>query len=136
MSEHYNRNYSKEEVEVILQKIKDCINANRYIISLNENRNENIQFINEYRLNTDKQKKILLSIQVADFCYSLCNTNPGYEHEILYVFCPQINLFNILGEEEFVDIYTKFNIIEYGDKKRLVTISFHKRNKPTTYLFR
>lgn len=108
-----------------------CIN-----IAINENRRENIQFINEYRLSTKKQKEILLSIKVTDFCHSLNNTNPGYEHEVLYVFCPQRPLFNAFGEEEFVDIYTKFNIIEYGDKKRLVTISFHKRNKPITYLFR
>lgn len=137
MSEHYNQNYTREEVEVILNKIKDCINDNQYIISQNQNRAENVQFINEYRLDEKKRKEILLSIEVDDFCHSLNNTNPGYEHEVLYVFCPQRNLFDIFGEEEFVDIYTKFNIIEYKiDKKRVVTISFHKRNKPIDYLFR
>lgn len=137
MSEHYNQNYTREEVEVILNKIKDCINDNQYIISQNQNRAENVQFINEYRLDEKKRKEILLSIEVDDFCHSLNNANPGYEHEVLYVFCPQRNLFDIFGEEEFVDIYTKFNIIEYKiDKKRVVTISFHKRNKPIAYLFR
>ena len=137
VSEHYNQNYTREEVEVILNKIKDCINDNQYIISQNQNRAENVQFINEYRLDEKKRKEILLSIEVDDFCHSLNNTNPGYEHEVLYVFCPQRNLFDIFGEEEFVDIYTKFNIIEYKiDKKRVVTISFHKRNKPIAYLFR
>ena len=137
MSEHYNQNYTREEVQVILNKIKDCINDNQYIISQNQNRAENVQFINEYRLDEKKRKEILLSIEVDDFCHSLNNTNPGYEHEVLYVFCPQRNLFDIFGEEEFVDIYTKFNIIEYKiDKKRVFTISFHKRNKPIAYLFR
>lgn len=137
MSEHYNQNYTREEVQDILNKIKDCINDNQYIISQNQNRAENVQFINEYRLYEKKRKEILLSIEVDDFCHSLNNTNPGYEHEVLYVFCPQRNLFDIFGEEEFVDIYTKFNIIEYKiDKKRVVTISFHKRNKPIAYLFR
>lgn len=137
MSEHYNQNYTREEVQVILNKIKDCINDNQYIISQNQNRAENVQFINEYRLDEKKRKEILLSIEVDDFCHSLNNTNPGYEHEVLYVFCPQRNLFDIFGEEEFVDIYTKFNIIEYKiDKKRVVIISFHKRNKPIDYLFR
>lgn len=137
VSEHYNQNYTREEVQVILNKIKDCINDNQYIISQNQNRAENVQFINEYRLDDKKKKEILLSIEVDDFCHSLNNTNPGYEHEVLYVFCPQRNLFDIFGEEEFVDIYTKFNIIEYKiDKKRVVTISFHKRNKPIDYLFR
>ena len=137
MSEHYNQNYTREEVQIILNKIKDCINDNQYIISQNQNRAENVQFITEYRLDEKKRKEILLSIEVDDFCHSLNNTNPGYEHEVLYVFCPQRNLFDIFGEEEFVDIYTKFNIIEYKiDKKRVVTISFHKRNKPIAYLFR
>ncbi|WP_294156190.1 hypothetical protein [uncultured Clostridium sp.] len=136
MSEHYNQNYTREEVQDILNKIKDCINDNQYIISQNQNRAENVQFINEYRLDEKKRKEILLSIEVDDFCHSLNNINPGYEHEVLYVFCPQRNLFDIFGEEEFVDIYTKFNIIEYKiDKKRVVTISFHKRNKPIDYLF-
>lgn len=135
--EHYNQNYTREEVEVILNKIKDCINDNQYIISQNQNRSENVQFINEYRLDEKKRKEILLSIEVDDFCHSLNNINPGYEYEVLYVFCPQRNLFDIFGEEEFVDIYTKFNIIEYKiDKKRVVTISFHKRNKPIDYMFR
>ena len=107
MSEHYNQNYTKEEVDVILRKIKDCVNDNRYTISQNENRKENIQLINDYRLDSKKQKDILLSIAVTNFCHSLNNTNPGFEHEILYVFCPQRALFNVLGEEEFVDIYTK-----------------------------
>lgn len=136
MSEHYNQDYTKEEVEVILQRIKNCVNDNFYIISQNENRKENIQLINDYRLSTKKQKEILLSIEVKDFCHSLKSTNPGYEYEVLYVFCPQRTLFNVFGEEEFVDIYTKFNIIEYGHKKMVITISFHKRNKPISYLFR
>lgn len=90
----------------------------------------------EYRLSAKKQKEILLSIEVTYFCHSLNNINPGYEYEVLYVFCPQRTLFNALGGKEFVDIYTKFNIIEYGDNKRVITISFHKRNKPISYLFR
>ena len=65
MSEHYNLNYTKEEIDVILQKIKDCVNDNHYIISQNENRKENIQLINDYRLNTKKQMDILLSIAVV-----------------------------------------------------------------------
>lgn len=44
MSEHYNQNYTKEEVDVILKKIKDCVNDNRYMISKNENRKDNMQF--------------------------------------------------------------------------------------------
>lgn len=83
MAEHYNQNYTKEEVDIILQKIKDCVNNNAYTFSLNENRQENIQFINDFRLDTSKQKNILLGIQILDFCHSLNNINPGFEHEVL-----------------------------------------------------
>jgi hypothetical protein len=136
MAEHYNQNYTQVEVDAILQKIKDCVNDNHYKISQNENRQENIQLINEYRLDSKKRKNILLSIEVIDFCHSLNNINPGFEHEILYVFCPRRTLFNVFGDEEFVDIYTKFNIIEHDDKRTVIAVSFHKRNKPIDYLFR
>ena len=41
MNENYNTDYSKEEIELILKKIKDCIRINNFTISLNENREEN-----------------------------------------------------------------------------------------------
>ncbi|MGH4121253.1 hypothetical protein [Clostridium sp.] len=136
MSEHYNQDYTKEECNVILLKIKECVNNNKFTVEQNNNRNENIHFIQDYNINHSKQKAILLSIQTTDFCHSLKNTNIGYEYEILYVFCPQRTLFDVFGEEELVDIYIKFNIIEYVKNKRVVTISFHKRNKPIDYIFR
>ena len=136
MIKHYNQKYTKEEIDAIFKIIKNCIKNNNYTIEVNKNRQENIQFIREYNLNDTKRKTILLSIETTDFCHSLQNTNIGYEYETLYVFCCERVFFNIYGEEEFVDIYIKFNIIEYGDNKRVVTISFHKRNKPIVYLFR
>lgn len=136
MAEHYNQDYTQEEIDIILGKIKECVENNKYTISLNENRQENIQFIQDYNLDKSKQKEILLSIEVSDFCHSLNNINPGFEHEILYVFCPQRTLFDVFGEAEFVDIYTKFNIIEYNANKHVIAVSFHKRNKPISYCFR
>lgn len=136
MNQHYNQQYKKEEIDGILHIIQDCVRCNKYTIARNENRKENIEFINNYNLSSTKQKDILLKIVSEDFCHSLQNTNIGFEHEILYVFCPQVVLFNIDSVEELVDIYTKFNIIDYGLDKRVVTISFHKRNKSLDYLFR
>lgn len=136
MFEHYNQKYTIEEIDDILNVIKNCIKNNNYTIEVNKNRQENIKFIQEYNLNYNKRKKILLNIKTTDFCHSLQNTNIGYEYETLYVFCCQSVVFNIYGEEEFVDIYIKFNIVEYGDNKKVITISFHKRNKPIKYLFR
>lgn len=136
MNSHYNRNYTREEINSVLAKIKSCVEKNRYTISLNENRQENINFINEYNLRSDKQKSILMQIKTEDFCHSLQNTKIGYEYEVLYVFVPQVQLFNSDGEEETVDVYTKFNVIDLPSGSRTVVISFHKRNKPIDYLFR
>ncbi len=77
-----------------------------------------------------------MKISPEDFCHTLQNTNLGFENEVLYVFCQQVMLFNFEGNEEIVDIYSKFNIIDLDGGKRVVVISFHKRNKPVDYLFR
>ena len=136
MNSYYNQNYSREEIEDILEKIKSCVSIGKYSISLNDKRQENIDFINEYNIRSDKQKSILMQIEVEDFCHSLKNTNIGYEYEVLYVFVPQVLLFNADGEEEKIDVYTKFNLIDLPSGSRTVVISFHKRNKPIDYLFR
>lgn len=136
MNSHYNQNYTKEVIDVILEKIKNCVGNNKYTIALNENRQENIDFINEYNIRSNKQKSILLQLRTEDFCHTLQNTKIGYEYEVLYVFVPQIKLFNADGEEEMVDVYTKFNIIDMPSGSKTVVISFHKRNKPIDYLFR
>lgn len=136
MSQHYNQKYTKEEVAAILQRIKECVRSGRYTIAKNENRQENLELIREYNLTSEKQRQILLQIETEDFCYSLQNTNIGYEYETLYVFCPQVMLFNLDSEEKLVDIYTKFNIIDMERGNRVVVISFHERHKPIDYLFR
>ena len=136
MNQHYNQNYTREQIDVILAMVQDCVREGRFIISKNEIRQENMDFINEYNLNSRRQREILLKIKTEDFCHSLQNTKTGFEHEVLYVFCPQVMLFNFDGIEELVDIYTKFNLIDSESRKRVVVISFHKRNKPIDYLFR
>ena len=67
MNPHYNQNYTREEIDAILAKIKVCIESGRYIISQNEKRQENIDFINEYNIRSDKQKSILMKIETDDF---------------------------------------------------------------------
>ena len=136
MNQYYNQNYTREQKDAILDKIKDCVVNNKYTIALNENRQENVDFINEYNIRSDKQKSILLQLRTEDFCHILQNTKIGFEYEVLYVFVPQVQLFNADGEEETVDIYTKFNVIDMSNGSRTVVISFHKLNKPIDYLFR
>lgn len=136
MNPYYNQNYTREEIAAVLARIKSCVGKNKYVISQNENRQENIAFINEYNLRTNKQKSILMKIQTEDFCHTLQNTKTGYEYEVLYVFVPQIELINADDEKETVAVYTKFNVIDLPSGSMAVVVSFHKRNKPIDYLFR
>lgn len=133
---NYNQNYTREQIESVLAEIKQCIENKNFQICMNENRQENIDFINEYNIYPKKRNEILMNLSVDDFCHTLKNTKIGYEHEILYVFVPQVELFNASGEQENVDIYTKFNVISRPNGNTTVVISFHKRNKPIDYLFR
>jgi hypothetical protein len=136
MNPHYNQSYTREQIIAVLQIIHDCVRKSHFIISKNEHRQENINFINEYNLTSKRQKEILLKIKPDDFCHTLQNKKFKFEHEVLYVFCPQVLLFNFEGVAETVAVYTKFNIIDLNEGKRVVVISFHKRNKPIDYLFR
>lgn len=135
MDQHYNQNYTKKEIDEILSIIKECVKNEEYTISLNSNRQDNINFINEYNIRSDKQKSILMKIEANDFCHSLKNLNPRYSDEILYVFVPKEKLFNAGGHEDSVRIYTKFNIIKTNNSKKTVIVSFHKANKQVEYLF-
>lgn len=136
MDLYYNQNHSRDQIGAVLAKIKSCVTSNHYTVALNENRKENNDFVNEYNIRSDKLKSILLQLLAEDFCHTLRNTKTGFEHEILYVFAPQVKLYNPDDEEEIVDVYIKFNLLDLPSGSRVVVISFHKRNKATNYLFR
>lgn len=53
---------TKEEVIEILEKVKACVHKGLFRISLNPNRIENEAFIDEYSLNTNKQKNMILAL--------------------------------------------------------------------------
>jgi len=136
MNPNYNCNYTMKQISAILDKIKSCVRNNNFTISQNEHRQDNIDFINEYNVRSERQSSILLQIQPEDFCHSLQNIKLGFEHETLYVFVPQVQLFDASGEEKTVDVYTKFNVIDMPNGCHTVVISFHKRKKSIAYLFR
>lgn len=66
MNPHYNQNYTRDAINRLLAKIKESVEKGRYTISLNENRQENIAFINEYNIRSEKQRAILLQIQAEE----------------------------------------------------------------------
>ena len=136
MNLHYNQSYSREEIANMLQLVYECVECGMYSISRNVNRQENIDFINEYNIRSEKIESILNNLTVDDFCHTLQNTKAGYEDETLYVFVPQVELFEADGVAIKVDIYIKTNIMNTSKGNRMVVISFHKRNKPIQYAFR
>jgi hypothetical protein len=85
-------NYKREEVATVLETIQICVVEDKFILSANINRVENLEFTDKYNLTVAKIKEIISKIEVEDFCYGLQNEHVGYEHEILYVFCPQVEL--------------------------------------------
>jgi len=136
MNQHYNQNYTKNQISQVLTKIHRLVRNGKYIIAKNKNRTENNNLIHKYNLTTKKQQSIIMQIKPVDFCHTVRNTNSGFEHEILYVFCPKITVFNLNDEKEQVDLYTKFNLIDSNHGSLVIVVSFHERKKPVNYLFR
>ena len=142
MSEpNHRQDHTKEEIAAYLREVHSCVCDGHFTISRGEKREKNDTFINKYGLTSAEQKDILLGIDAEDFCYSTQNIKRGYEHETLYVFGPNVKLFDSeVGDDIIVEVYTKFNLIERSIKpipvKMTVVISLHESEAPLTYPFR
>ncbi|MCK5154835.1 MAG: hypothetical protein KAQ69_00285 [Spirochaetales bacterium] len=125
-----------EQIKEYVGKLRNLVIEGKYSISQNNRRRENLNFIEDYKINSDKERKILMNIEYDDFCYAVDNQNSKFAHEVLYVFNKEYVLDN-WGELESIDIYIKTNMTQTrkGDDI-VIVISFHKRNKPISYLFR
>jgi hypothetical protein len=128
--------FTEQEIMDYLVKFKEVVEAGKYTISVNENRNENKQFIEDYNIDTEKERGILLSLDYLDFCYAVDNSKPQYAHEKLYVFCVSRELASF-GDQEIVEIYIKTNLMKTRKGNDFaVVISLHKLNKKISYLFK
>ena len=130
------KDYREEQIMNLIESIKDCVRENRYTISLEDNKLENIQFIQENNINEKKLINILFDLDYKDFCYGLQNLKEGMEQNNLYIFCKQRELYNIIGKKELIDIYLKFSMICNESEEYRMLVSMHKRNKPITYVFK
>lgn len=123
-----------EDIEKYLEEVKTAINAGRYRVEMNNNRQDNQDLYIEYIINEEKRKQILLSLEASDFSEIRHNTHKGYEHELLYVFGKDVNLLRRFSPgEEQVSLYIKFNKLE---SKYVIVISFHKQRHPIKYMFK
>jgi hypothetical protein len=87
-------NFTPEQIKAYLTTFKKLVLEDKYTIAKNENRNENTEFMENYKIDTKKEKEILLSLEFDDFCYAVDNKKPKYAHEQLYVFCKTRDLDN------------------------------------------
>lgn len=128
--------FNPKDIKEYLKELKRLVLKDKYTISINKKRKENKQFIEDYKIDSRKQKEILLNLEYDDFCYAVNNSNSKFSHEVLYIFNKEYEL-DKWNELVSVDIYIKTNKIQLrsgGDY--MIVVSFHKRNKPISYLFK
>lgn len=123
----------ESEINDYLGEAKKLILDGKFRIALNSNRLTNLSLFDEYLLNEESVKSILLNLTVYDFCEKVQNKHANFNHEWLYIFGKEINLMKRFEEKsEMVPLYIKFNKIE---DKFLIVVSFHKQKHPLVYYF-
>lgn len=123
----------ESEINDYLGEAKKLILDGKFRIALNLNRLTNLSLFDEYLINEESVKSILLNLTVYDFCEKVQNKHANFNHEWLYVFGKEIDLIKRFEEKsEMVPLYIKFNKIE---DKFLIVVSFHKQKYPLVYYF-
>lgn len=124
----------KSEIADYLSRAKKLIVQNKFCIALNSNRMTNLSLFDEYLIDEERIKIILLDLTEDDFCEKVQNKHVQIQHEWLYIFGKEISLMKRYEEKsEVVPLYIKFNMIE---NKFVIVISFHKQKYPLVYYFR
>jgi len=85
-------NFTPDQIKEYFDKFRKCILEARYSISRNNNWQENIDFIEDYKINTKKEQEVLIGLQFDDFFYAVENDNPDFPDEVLYIFREQHEL--------------------------------------------
>ena len=68
----------------------------KYRIALNSNRLTNLSLFDEYLINEESVKSILLNLTVYDFCKKVQKKHENFNHEWLYFFGKEFNLMKIV----------------------------------------
>jgi hypothetical protein len=128
--------FKPEDIKAYLKELKNLVLENKYTISRNTNRKENKKFIEDYKIDSRKEKEILMNLEYDDFCYAVNNKNPKFAFEVLYIFNKEYGL-DRWGELVSVDIYIKTNKTQTRTGEDImIIVSFHERNMPIKYLFK
>ncbi len=101
----------------------------KFRIALNSNLLTNLSLFDEYLINEESVKSILLNLTVYDFCEKVQNKHANFNHEWLYVFGKEINLM-----KKVKWFHCILSLIKIEDKF-LIVVSFHKQKYPLVYYF-
>ncbi len=122
-------NHTEEEIKEYLKNLKEIIEKGDFYIPNTSKKQKNKNFIETYKLNSKKQKEMLLSIEYTDFCYSIDDDdNPN---ERLYIFAKDYDL-DCWGIQNNVLVYIKV-VIKSNDYA--VIVSFHEPERNIKKLF-
>ncbi len=84
--------FSSEDIKTYLKVLKSLVLEDKYIVSRNSNREENKKFTEDFKIDSRKEKEILMNLEFDDFCYAVNNNNPKFSYEVLYVFNKEYEL--------------------------------------------
>lgn len=130
------QDYSEQEIEEVLEQIKGLVSQNRFIISTGENRLKNDEFADEFNLDKEKRKDLILKIEVADFCDCIQSPIAYKNHDDYFIFGPIFTLEDFLGEERQVQVYAKFVLAtSRSSGLKTIVVSFHEAERPMSYYF-
>ena len=82
----------KSEIIDYLSCAKKLIVQNKFSIALNSNRMTNLSLFDEYLIDEERIKIILLDLTEDDFCEKVQNKHIKFQHEWLYIFGKEISL--------------------------------------------
>jgi len=123
--------HSRVLVEITLEKMRECVEAGKFIIL---QRDSNVDFITAYSITELAQRDILLGLAIEDYCESEPSEKvPG---SYVHVFGFRPNLTDSHGTSCSVDMYVKFEIVERPSGSITVFISFHEQHFPMVFPFR
>ena len=111
---------SDNEIYEYLNVVKELIkNENNLILSLN--RDKNLNFAIKYNLKKKDIIQIINKLTVKDFIEKVNNEHEDYKNEVLYVFTKNVDLVNVTGNTNNIDLYIKFNLL-----KKVILVSFNE----------
>ena len=111
-----------DDVSEYLKEIKECIKKDKNNLKLQQNRQNNFEFMVEYNLNKNVIIDIINQLELIDFIDKVANRHKEYKDEVLYIFNKNYELTNDHGNKKIVFIYIKFNYIN----PKVILVSFHE----------